>query len=158
MKNYKLIPKVTLWVLLAIGIIASVMFFVGGSEGALEVAGDFLEIPRFTDLLLGWNYVLLALACIITLIFVVIKLIEVFKVNAKKGIQVLVGVVIAIGVCIGCWFLGSPEKVEILGYEGTDNVGTMAQLTDAIMYLTYLLALATVGTLVWGVIYTQTKK
>lgn len=84
MKNYKLIPKVTLWVLLAIGIIASVMFFVGGSEGALEVAGDFLEIPRFTDLLLGWNYVLLALACIITLIFVVIKLIEVVQSQCQK--------------------------------------------------------------------------
>lgn len=158
MKNYKLIPKVTLWVLLAVGIVASVMFFVGGSEGALEVAGDYLDIPRFTDLLLGWNYILLALACIITLVFVIIKFVEVFKVNTKKGLQVLIGVIVAIGVCIACWFLGSPEKVEILGYEGTDNVGTMAQLTDAIMYLTYLLAIATVGTLIWGVIYTQTKK
>ena len=60
MKNYKLIPKVTLWVLMLVGIVASVMFFVGGSEGSLEVAGDFLDIPKFTDILLYWNYVLVA--------------------------------------------------------------------------------------------------
>ncbi len=158
MKNYKLIPKVTLWVLMAIGIVATIMFFAGGSEGTLDVVGDALNIPRFTDLLLGWNYVLLILACLITLVFVITDVVELGKVNKRKGIYVLIGIVLAIGVCIGCWFLGSPEKIEILGYEGTDNVGTMAQLTDAMMYLTYILVLATVGTLVWGVIYTKTKK
>ena len=54
MKNYKLIPKVTLLVLMLVGILAAVMFFVGGSEGSLEVAGDFLNIPKFTDTLLYW--------------------------------------------------------------------------------------------------------
>ena len=158
MKNYKLFPKVTLWVLMALGIIASVMFFVGGSEGSLEVAGDFLDIPKFTDLLLYWNYVLVALVIIATFGFVIAKLVETFKVDAKKGL-VSVGVVLgAIALCAVCWFLGSPEKIEILGYEGTDNVGPMAQMTDAIMYLVYILVAATVAALVWGVIYTKVKK
>ena len=52
MKNYKLFPKVTLWVLMIVGIIATAMFFFGGSEGSLEVAGDFLDIPKFTNVLL----------------------------------------------------------------------------------------------------------
>ena len=158
MKNYKLFPKVTLWVLMVVGIIASVMFFVGGSEGSLEVAGDFLDIPKFTDLLLYWNYVLVALVIIATFGFVIAKLVETFKVDAKKGL-VSVGVVLgAIALCAICWFLGSPEKVEILGYEGTDNVGAMAQMTDAIMYLVYILVAATVAALVWGVVYTKVKK
>ena len=158
MKNYKLFPKVTLWVLMALGIIASVMFFVGGSEGSLEVAGDFLDIPKFTDLLLYWNYVLVALVIIATFGFVIAKLVETFKVDAKKGL-VSVGVVLgAIALCAVCWFLGSPEKIEILGYEGTDNVGPMAQMTDAIMYLVYILVAATVAALVWGVVYTKVKK
>ena len=54
--------------------------------------------------------------------------------------------------------LGSPEKVEILGYEGTDNVGNMARMSDAIMYLVYILTASTVAALVWGVIYTKVKK
>ena len=41
MKNYKLLPKITLWVLLIVGVIFSVMFYAGGSAGTHEVAGDF---------------------------------------------------------------------------------------------------------------------
>ena len=158
MKNYKLIPKVTLWVLMLVGIVASVLFFVGGSEGSLEVAGDFLDIPKFTDILLYWNYVLVGVVILVTFGFVIAKLVETFKVDAKRGL-VSVGVVLAaVGLCALCWFLGSPEKIEILGYEGTDNVGNMARMSDAIMYLVYILTASTVAALVWGVIYTKVKK
>ncbi len=158
MKNYKLIPKVTLWGLMAVGIIASVMFFVGGSEGSLEVAGDFLDIPKFTDIFLYWNYVLVGVVILVTFGFVIAKLVETFKVDPKRGLT-SVGVVLgAVALCVLCWFLGSPEKVEILGYEGTDNVGAMARMSDAIMYLVYILTASTVAALVWGVIYTKVKK
>ena len=158
MKNYKLIPKVTLWVLMLVGIVATALFFLGGSEGSLEVAGDFLEIPKFTNVLLYWIYVLVALVILVTFGFVIAKFVETFKVNPKRGL-VSVGVVLgAIALCALCWFLGSPEKVEILGYEGTDNVGNMARMSDAIMYLVYILTASTVAALVWGVVYTKVKK
>ena len=158
MKNYKLFPKVTIWVLMLVGILAAVMFFVGGSEGSLEVAGDFLNIPKFTDLLLYWNYVLVALVILATFGFVLAKLVETFKVDPKRGLVSVSVVLAAVALCALCWFLGSPEKVEILGYEGADNVGNMARMTDAIMYLTYILAASTVVALVWGVVYTKVKK
>ena len=158
MKNYKLIPKVTLLVLMLVGILAAVMFFVGGSEGSLEVAGDFLNIPKFTDTLLYWNYVLVAVVILVTFGFVIAKLIETFKVDPKRGLTSVGVVLAAVALCVLCWVLGSPEKIEILGYEGTDNVGPMAQMTDAIMYLVYILVVATVAALVWGVIYTKVKK
>ena len=141
-----------------VGIVASVLFFVGGSEGSLEVAGDFLDIPKFTDILLYWNYVLVGVVILVTFGFVIAKLVETFKVDAKRGL-VSVGVVLAaVALCALCWFLGSPEKIEILGYEGTDNVGNMARMSDAIMYLVYILTASTVAALVWGVIYTRVKK
>ena len=158
MKNYKLIPKVTILVLMLVGILAAVMFFAGGSEGSLEVAGDFLNIPKFTDLLLYWIYVLVGLVILVTFGFVLAKLVETFKVDPKAGIRSVLVVLAAVGLVALCWFLGSPEKVEILGYEGTDNVGTMARLSDAIMYLVYILTASTVAALVWGVIYTKVKK
>ena len=158
MKNYKLVPKVTLWVLMLVGIIATAMFFFGGSEGSLEVAGDFLDIPKFTNVLLYWIYALVVLVILVTFGFVLAKLVETFKVDPKRGL-VSVGVVLgAVALCALCWFLGSPEKVEILGYEGTDNVGAMARMSDAIMYLVYILTASTVAALVWGVIYTRVKK
>lgn len=158
MKNYKLVPKVTLWVLMLVGIIATAMFFFGGSEGSLEVAGDFLDIPKFTNVLLYWIYALVVLVILVTFGFVLAKLVETFKVDPKRGL-VSVGVVLgAVALCALCWFLGSPEEVEILGYEGTDNVGNMARMSDAIMYLVYILTASTVAALVWGVIYTRVKK
>ena len=158
MKNYKLVPKVTLWVLMLVGIIATAMFFFGGSEGSLEVAGDFLDIPKFTNVLLYWIYALVVLVILVTFGFVLAKLVETFKVDPKRGL-VSVGVVLgAVALCALCWFLGSPEEVEILGYEGTDNVGAMARMSDAIMYLVYILTASTVVALVWGVIYTRVKK
>jgi hypothetical protein len=124
----------------------------------LEVAGDFLDIPKFTNVLLYWIYVLVALVILVTFGFVLAKFVETFKVNPKRGL-VSVGVVLgAIALCALCWFLGSPEKVEILGYEGTDNVGNMARLSDAILYLVELLIPWTILVLVWGVIYTKVKK
>ena len=62
--------KICLWVLLAVGIVVSVLFYVGGSQGSLEVAGDFLSIPKFTDLMLYWNYTLVGLVCLATFGFV----------------------------------------------------------------------------------------
>ena len=141
-----------------VGIVASVMFFAGGSEGSLEVAGDFLDIPKFTDILLYWIYVLVALVIFVTFGFVIAKLIETFKVDAKRGLTSVLVVLAAVALCALCWYLGSPEKINILGYEGTDNVGAMARLSDAIIYLTYILTASTVAALVWGVVYTKVKK
>ena len=158
MKNYKLFPKVTLWVLMVVGIIATAMFFLGGSEGSLEVAGDFLDIPKFTNVLLYWIYALVVLVILATFGFVIAKLVETFKVDPKRGLTSVLVVLAAVALCALCWFLGSPEKVEILGYEGTDNVGNMARMSDAIMYLVYILTASTVAALIWGVIYTKVKK
>ena len=158
MKNYKLFPKVTLWVLMVVGIIATALFFLGGSEGSLEVAGDFLDIPKFTNVLLYWIYALVVLVILATFGFVLAKLVETFKVDPKRGLSSVAVVLGAVALVALCWFLGSPEKIEILGYEGTDNVGNMARMSDAIMYLVYILTASTVAALVWGVIYTKVKK
>jgi len=158
MKDYKLIPKVTLLALMAIGIIVSVLFYVGGSEGSLEVAGDFLNIPRFTNLFLIWNYILLALVICITLGVVVEEFIKLYKADKKKAIRVLAAVVGFICLLLLCWLLGSPAEVKIVGYEGADNVGNMARLSDACLYLTYILTCATIIALVWGVIHTKRLK
>ena len=141
-----------------VGIISAVMFFVGGSEGSLEVAGDFLNIPKFTDVLLYWIYALVGLVILVTFGFVLAKLAETFKVDPKRGLTSVAVVLAAVGLCALCWFLGSPEKIEILGYEGADNVGNMARMSDAIMYLVYILTAATVAALAWGVVYTKVKK
>ncbi len=157
MKNYSLITKITLWVLLLVGVVVSIMFFVGGSEGSLEVAGDFLDIPLHTNTLLIWGYVLFGIAILATLVAVVASFVRTFKADKKKGWKQVAVLCLFVVVLLASWFLGSPEKVEILGYEGTENVGSWAQLTDAVMYSIYILFGATIAVLVWGAIHTGRK-
>ena len=158
MKNYKLIPRVALWSLLALGIVVIAMFFLGGSNGSLEVAGDFLDIPRFSDLFLIWVYILLGIVILVTLGVVVMDFSNNWKHNRRKAYSTLciVGGFILLA-CL-CWVLGSPEKIDIIGYEGTDNQGAWAQLADAVIYACYFLIVATLGTMIWGVIYTKKLK
>lgn len=158
MKNYKLLPKVVLWVLLIVGVIMSMMFYVGGSAGTYEVAGDFLDIPRFSDLFLAWNYILLGIVILVTLGVVLTEFAKNCKYDKKKAIASLCVVVGFVALICLCWFLGSPEKVNIIGYEGTDNEGVMAQLSDAIIYLCYILVSGTLLSMLFGLIYTRSLK
>ena len=158
MKNYKMLPKIALLSLLALDIVFIALFFLGGSNGSLEVAGDFLDIPRFTDAFLVWNYILFGLVVLITLCVVCVDFANNWKTNRRKAFMTL-GVVcgfILLG-CV-CWFLGSPEKIDIIGYEGTDNQGFWAQLSDAVIYACYILMTATIGTMIWGIIHTKRLK
>ena len=158
MKNYKLIPKITLWTLLALGIVVIGFFFLGGSSGTLEVAGDFLNVPKFTDLFLSWIYILLGLVILITLCVLVVKLAGDFKYNPKRAIRSLAIVVGAIVLCVICWLMGSPEELHIIGYEGTDNVGFWAQLADAVMFLVYILFAATIAAVIAGACISGSRK
>ncbi|MCQ2324101.1 MAG: hypothetical protein MJZ53_04535 [Paludibacteraceae bacterium] len=158
MKDYKMIPKITLAVLMGLGVIVSLLFYIGGTSGSLEVAGDFLDIPKFSDLFLVWNYILVAGVCLLTFGVVVWEFVKTYKVEPKKAIRSLIVVVGFILLIVVCWLLGSPEEVKIIGYEGSDNVGFMAQLSDACLYLTYILTAATVAALIWGVIHTRRLK
>ena len=159
MKNYSLISKVTLWVLLAIGIIISAMVFLGGNEAVgLEVAGDELAVPKFTNLLLNWNYILLCLAILVTLIFVVIGFCRQWKADKKKAMFSLCVLIAFVLLFVICWFLGSPEKIQIIGYEGTDNQGFWAQLSDMMMYASYALVCGVIIAIIYGAIRSLTLK
>jgi hypothetical protein len=159
MKDYKKIPRIALWVLMGLGIIASVMFFLPVYEGAtFMVAGDELQVPLYTNLFLTWIYILICLVCVVTIAVVIWEFIKTAKVDMKRAMNQLCIVLGFVALIVLCWLLGSPEKVHIIGYEGVDNVGNMARLSDACLYLTYILTLGTLVTLVWGVIYTKTKK
>lgn len=159
MKKYELISKVSLWVLLAIGVVISALVFLGGNQAeGLLVAGDTLDIPVYTDLFLSWNYALAGIAVLTTIAFVVAGFVALFKKDAKRAMVTLCVVCAFVLLFVLCWFLGSPEKLEIIGYEGTDNQGAWAQLADMMMFATYALLAGTLVTIIVGAICTRIKK
>ena len=136
----------------------TVLFYLPLSEGTLEVAGDFLNIPLFTDAFLIWVYILLGIVVLVTLGVVAVEFAENWKKNRRKAYMTLGVVGGFILLALICWFAGSPEKINIIGYEGTDNEGAWAQLADAVIYACYFLIIATVGTMIWGYVHTKRLK
>ena len=148
------IQKVSGWSLIGmfIAIIAVlVLFFFGGDaqgDALLTNVDPEMWQPANTDAMLFLNYALFAIAVIAAAISFVHFL--VCNPKASMGsLYVLAGSVI---VLLVTWFMGSAEKVEILGYEGTDNVGVWAQITDMFIFsLYFLLTLAVVCMLLGGI-------
>lgn len=148
----KLSYKVSYYVLYALfaAIIAVILlFFLGGdAEGAARLTNVDQEMwqPANTDLLIYLNYALFAIAAIASVISFVYFLVCNPKASAGS-LYVLAGSIIVLAIC---WFLGSPEKIEILGYEGTDNVGFWCQATDMFIYSIYALFAVAVLSIVFG--------
>lgn len=157
--NYKNFSNIALWALLLIGVIVAAVFFTMGNEAeGYEVAGDILSVPKATGIFMAWNYILFGAAILATLVFVVMGFINSYKQDAKKATMTLCVLVAFVLLFVVCWFLGSGEKIEIIGYDGTDNMGFWANLADMMMYATYALVCGTICALIWGVCYSKLKK
>ena len=152
-----LITKITLWVLFAVSVVVGLLIFVGGDGTPLEVGGESLWQPLFTETLMYWGYALVALALLITLGLSLVQFVQTFINNPRKGIKSLSIIVIFVAVFIVSWFVGSGEQVTIVGYEGTDNQGFWAQFTDMCIYSIYILAGGTVLALLGSALYSKVK-
>lgn len=159
MNKYEKFTKLTLLVLMLLGVVVGAVFFLLGDEAeGYEVAGDILSVPKATNLFLAWNYILFGLAILSTLVFVCAGFVSTFNADKKKAITLLSVIIGFVLLFVVCWFLGSPEKIHIVGYDGTDNEGFWAQLSDMMIFITYTLLCGTIGTLIWGVVRTKLKK
>ena len=151
------LPKYTLWVLFAISLVVSGIFIFGGSMEIEGNAGEMLSTFVHTDLFLNWTYILFALSVVITLFAAISSFITTLRKNPKKGIGTIVVLVVFAFVFVVSWFLGSPEELTIVGYEGTDNVGFWAQYSDMCLWATIIFSVATILALVGSTLYSKIK-
>lgn len=159
MKNYKLLPKIALWSLFGLGVAVALLFFLGGDSSEVhEVAGKSLPIPTFSNAFLIWVYVLIAIGLLVTLCAAFASFVFNWKYDRRKAYTLLGVLCGLVGLFVACWFLGSPAEVHIAGYDGSDNVGFWAQLSDMVIYACYFLVVATIGTAIWGIVYRSIKK
>lgn len=156
----KLIGNISKFTILILGIISVILvalIYFGGNAESLVVGEDSLTVPKFTDTLIYWCYILIALTICITLGFSLYGFIKKLIESPKDGVKSLAVIAIFVILFVVAWMIGSPEKISIIGYEGTDNFGFWAQFTDMIIYATYALFIAIIGTIAGAGIYTKLK-
>jgi len=156
----KLIGNISRIIILSLGLISVVLvalIYFGGNAESLSVGEDSLTVPKFTDALLYWCYFLLVLAVGITLLLTLVGFVKNLIASPKDGLKSVIVLIVFVILFVVAWFLGSPEKISIIGYEGTDNVGFWAQFTDMIIYAIYALFIGIALTIAGSAIYTKLK-
>lgn len=156
----KLIGNISKFTILVLGIISVILvalIYFGGNAESLVVGEDSLTVPKFTDTLIYWCYILIALTICITLGFSLFGFVKKLIESPKDGVKSLAVIAVFVVLFIVAWMIGSPEKISIIGYEGNDNFGFWAQFTDMIIYATYALFIAIIGTIAGAGIYTKLK-
>lgn len=151
------LPKICLWVLFGISVIFAVMFGLGGSD-TVVLHGDEFSEPKYTNMLLYWTYFLAVLAIAITLVVSVLSYFKLFATKPKRAITILVVLLVFALIFVVSWFAASPEKINIIGYEGTDNVGFWARYSEMCLYVCYVLAIGAVLTILGSSIFKSIKK
>ncbi len=138
------ISRISRWTLYAMSVVTVVLialFFLAGNvqpeQQYAEIVG--LTEPTFTDALLYWVYILLGITILALIVFSIYGFINSFKYNRKGALNSLITLVIFAVLLIFAYSIGDGEPLNILGYEGPDNVKVMLKLTDMWLYTIYIL-------------------
>jgi hypothetical protein len=146
--------------LILISFLLLIAFFAtfGQGSGMIDsAAGEAIHVPLLTDAVLFWVYGLFAVTIIVSIaaaLFVFIKSLISSPMSALKS---LIPIVLFAGIFVVSFIFGSGEKMSIIGYEGTQNVGTWAQISDMFIYTIYTLFVIIILTIFGSRIYTALK-
>jgi hypothetical protein len=156
----KIVEKVsgiTVLLLGVVSVILVVLIYLGGNAESLMVGEESLTVPKFTDPLLYWSYLLVVLTIGITISLTIYGFIKSLIVSPAAALKSLAPLILFAIIFIISWFLGSAEKISIIGYEGTENVGFWAKFSDMLIYSSYVLFVGLILTIVGASIYRKVK-
>jgi len=128
-----------------------------GSESIDSAAGEAIQVPLMTDVVIYWLYVLFGVALVVSVVFALIKFVKSLISNPVAALKSLLPIVLFGAVFLISFLAGSGEKLSIIGYEGTQNAGIWAQLSDMFIYTIYTLFVALIVTIFGARIYTSLK-
>ena len=153
----ELISKIALWVLIGISIAVLAVFLFIGYDTPYEEDPKFIN-PEYTDVLLVWTYLIIAITAVATIAAVIIGFVNGSRksLHEEKGLASKAGIIawgifiisLAAGIAIG--FANKGETLLINGKDWNDPTDII--MTDAsmisILCLTIVTVLATVFSMV----------
>ena len=142
------IASIVYYVLLALSAVVFVLFFCVGFGNQESLPSGFYKSPQFTDLLMWWMYILVAICAVCTVVGAVTA--KGGKVDSQMpawgNVLAKVGLWLFLPVLVVTWFLGS--KAPIMTGTGLYEDAFWLQATDAIIYTVYVLLVVTAVALI----------
>lgn len=161
-KFTSLLPKIALWILMALSVVAFAMVFIGGS---VDPTAEYKE-PVYTDVLLYWVGAIFAIALIITLGFALVQIFHQFRTAPGAAVKSMIGVLALFGLlAVGFFCINGFNYVdnEVLStFDGTITLG-MNQLSNMSIVSIGVLAVIAIVLIVFsgafkGKVYDPDKK
>lgn len=143
------IRKMSSWVFIVALLISLVVFGIYYGGGMVDPTAETPE-PVYTDVLLFWLYILLAIVVCFTIFFAILQMAKLLKDDPKSGMLSLAGVVLLAGILLVTRVAGSDELLPLSGYDGTENVPFWLKNADMFLYSIYTMIVLTVVVIVWG--------
>ena len=130
-----------LYLIFAITLVYVVMFYFG--EWNEDSAYPH---PVSTDAFLNWANILIWITIVITLVFELFHIVM----NPKSAVRTLISVAIILGIVFIAYSLSDSAEMNIIGYNGTDNVPSMLTMAGTMLYTTYILFGVTVAVILYA--------
>ena len=143
------ISRISRWTLYSMSVVTVVLiglFFLAGNVQPEQQYAELVGLtePVFTDALLYWVYILLGVTLLAVFVFSIFGFINNLRHNRKKAINSLITLVVFAVLLVIAYTIGDGTPLNILGYEGPDNVRGMLKLTDMWLYSIYILMALTI--------------
>ncbi|MFA5660801.1 MAG: hypothetical protein WC923_00665 [Bacteroidales bacterium] len=139
----KKLSKITLWVLFAISIVLTILYY-------LNTSGDNLDAWTYTYL--NWAYVMVGLSVLLIILLPILT----FRQRTVKVKSLLLILVIAV-VLVGGSFLLAPGTPVTMA-TGSVVEGSVVKFTDTALYMTYILLAFSAIAIIGGSVYNALKK
>ncbi len=131
--------RFTLYAAILISIVVMGLFYLGGQVPAYEKFVADMSQPKFTDILLYWAYILLAVTIVLLIGFAIVDFFRSLKESPKKALGGLLTLVGLAALLVITYVLGDGTLLNIPGYDGSDNVPPTLKLTDMWLYSAYIM-------------------
>jgi len=142
------VSNFTLWIILGVSLIIALLFYCGGEVPEAQRIVYDLSQPSFTDLFIGWVFVLLALTFLIIIFGGLYK-----YVNSDEKGSILHTVFLSGGcglmiLLLVTWIVGDGDALKVPGYVGDYNNPFWLKACDMWLYSISILLVIAVGLIV----------
>lgn len=128
-----------------------------GSESLTSASGEAIHVPLLTDVIIYWGYLLFGLAILVAVGVALFNFVKSLIASPAAALKSIIPVLLFIGIFVVSFLAGSGEKMTIIGYEGTQNEGVWAQISDMFIYTFSALFVILILTIFGARIYTSLK-
>lgn len=142
--------SVFLYFVLAVSVVLLAIFYYKTSGLVLPKEATFQEeidaYGSILDLFIGWAYVLIGIAVVTAVVPAVVQMVT----QPKNAVKSLISIAVVALFVLIAYSLSDGTPMNLIGYEGKDNVPSMLKFADTMIFTMYFLLAAAIISIIYA--------